>query len=428
MRDRSEGTWANTIEPSHWGTYQCQLRRSLNHFDRSLTRASTSNPPPYLHFPQDQAMRTLTRANQCALPLCLLLSAQTSTAQIGSSMYTIPVVVHVLHQNGIENISDAQIYNALELANNVFDLTPMPVVDPPFDVLVADMEVRLCLASIDPSGAPTAGIERIETPLTEQGGEPESYLNGWPPDRYLNIWVVSTITTGQAAIGTAPGTAVLQPEQDGIMILHNYMGTIGTGSLSTSRALPYALARYLDLKRLYEVPVASGPCGDDEVSDTPLCRNYNTCGLTENACDTVRFMEENYMSTSYCSRMFTLGQRDRVHACLNSSEAGRAILCSPENLALTGCGPGVSVMENRMAPSFDVHPLPFQDQVTVTFGPVLPERILLCDTYGHIVRTTQRQDIHDQTILSDLGELAPGTYVLMVQVDGQLQGRTVTKF
>jgi hypothetical protein len=66
--------------------------------------------------------------------------------------------------------------------------------------------------------------------------------------------------------------------------------------------------------------------------------------------------------------------------------------------------------------------------VTVTFGPVLPERILLCDTYGRIVRTTQRQDIHDQTILSDLGELAPGTYVLMVQVDGQLQGRTVTKF
>jgi hypothetical protein len=144
-------------------------------------------------------------------------------------MYTIPVVVHVLHQNGIENISDAQIYNALELANNVFDLTPMPVVDPPFDVLVADMEVRLCLASIDPSGAPTAGIERIETPLTEQGGEPESYLNGWPPDRYLNIWVVSTITTGQAAWHHDP--AQLHGHHRYRLIIHVKSPAIRTGQV-----------------------------------------------------------------------------------------------------------------------------------------------------------------------------------------------------
>ncbi|MBL7980959.1 MAG: zinc-dependent metalloprotease [Flavobacteriales bacterium] len=348
-------------------------------------------------------------------------------AQIGSSLYTIPVIVHVLHQNGMENISDAQIYNALELANNVFDLTPMPVVEPPFDVLVADMEVRLCLASIDPSGAPTTGIERIETPLTEQGGEPESYVNGWPPDRYLNIWVVSTITTGQAAIGTAPATAVAQPLQDGIMILHNYMGTIGTGSLSTSRALPYALARYLDLKRLYEVPVAGGPCGDDEVSDTPKCRSYNTCDLTENACDTVRFMEENIMSTSYCSRMFTIGQRDRVHACLNSSVAGRSNLSSPENLASTGCGPALAVEEQTTSSMFDVYPSPFVDHLTFNFGSVVPERIVLCDAYGRVLRTLSAQGSSVQTSLSDLSDLAPGTYLVLSNGAGQVVARKVLK-
>lgn len=53
-----------------------------------------------------------------------------------------------------------------------------------------------------------------------------------------------------------------------------------------------------------------------------------TCGSLDNV--------QNYMEYSYCSRMYTLGQRARMRAALNSSTADRNQLWTPQNLEETG--------------------------------------------------------------------------------------------
>jgi PKD repeat protein len=79
-------------------------------------------------------------------------------------------------------------------------------------------------------------------------------------------------------------------------------------------------------------------CGDDEVDDTPITKGwlYNcpvgpincTSGVVENV--------ENYMEYSYCSKMFTLGQKARMIAALKSSVGGRNNLWTTTNLNNTG--------------------------------------------------------------------------------------------
>jgi hypothetical protein len=63
--------------------------------------------------------------------------------------YVCPVVVHVIHNNGPENISDCQIVEAINQANEQL-MSPF------------DTRIRLQLANIDPSGNCTNGIERIQ--------------------------------------------------------------------------------------------------------------------------------------------------------------------------------------------------------------------------------------------------------------------------
>jgi hypothetical protein len=87
----------------------------------------------------------------------------------------------------------------------------------------------------------------------------------------------------------------------------------------------------------YYLPVAQASnCDhDDEVDDTPLTIGWQTCPLGGTSCGTLDNVQ-NYMDYAYCARMFTEGQRDRMHACLNSSVANRNNLWQPANLVLTG--------------------------------------------------------------------------------------------
>ena len=69
-------------------------------------------------------------------------------------VYTIPVVFHIIHNNGPENISDAQVIDAVRILNEDFNrLNPdWPNVRPDFLPLVADVGVEFKLAKRDPQG------------------------------------------------------------------------------------------------------------------------------------------------------------------------------------------------------------------------------------------------------------------------------------
>lgn len=268
-------------------------------------------------------------------------------AQTTDTTYLVPVVFHVLHNNGAENISDAQIMDALDFLNRHFDAPTEPV-SPPFDAIAADMDIEFCLASIDPSGAPTSGIDRIQTTLTYEAGSAQSYLDQWPPDRYLNIWTVNVISSGAAGTTLSPEQAEAEPQRDGIMILANRVGTIGTSTYSSASVLSYLVGKYFNLKRTNEIPMGDGSCGDDEVTDTPMHSTTAAC-FGSNSCDVLPTNFQNIMAGTFCNFMFTVGQRDRVHAALNSTLAARNNLWSAANLAATGCGAPTGV-EDESAP------------------------------------------------------------------------------
>lgn len=333
-------------------------------------------------------------------------------AQPGVAIHTIPVVVHILHQNGNENISDAQVLDGIAKLNAHYD-EPTVALLAPFDTIAADMDIAFVLASTAPDGSPTTGIERIETPLTESGGTPESFLNAWPRNRYLNIWVVrSLVTTNMAYISTLPEQADPEACTDGVMIYHSYVGSIGTASIVTQRTLTQAVGRFLGLKWLHEDPIDGGPCGDDEVADTPICPLISFCNSENSQCSTLPANIENFMMFSYCQKMFTQGQRERVHAILNSPIAQRNELVGAATTSDPDCG-SVGIAPSAM--HFDgirASPNPFADNITLT-GAEGPNRIKLMDLHGKVI-TTYASATGTRSLAVD-ASLAAGCYVLHVE-------------
>src|SRR5436309_1133050 len=86
---------------------------------------------------------------------------------------TIPVVVHVIHRGGTENISEQQVKSQIDVLNRDFrkknpDVSKIPA---PFKPLAADAMVEFALATLDPSGQPTNGITRTSTNVPQFGSD-----------------------------------------------------------------------------------------------------------------------------------------------------------------------------------------------------------------------------------------------------------------
>lgn len=254
--------------------------------------------------------------------------------------YTIPVVFHIIHNNGPENISDAQVEDAVRILNQDFNrLNPdWANVRPEFLPLVADVGIGFKLAKRDPQGNCTNGITRTQSPLTHDGTQAMKNLIQWPRNKYLNIWVAAS-ADGAAGYTYRPGAVSNQPALDGIVILHDYTGAIGTGSVSRSRALTHEVGHWINLAHTWgnsNTPALESNCGDDDgVSDTPNTIGWTYCALSGTSCGSLDNVE-NYMEYSYCCKMFTEGQKMRMLAALNSSTAQRNQLHTASNLSATG--------------------------------------------------------------------------------------------
>lgn len=255
----------------------------------------------------------------------------------GPPKYIIPVVFHIIHQYGIENISDDQVKDAIRTLNEDYRKRNKDTVNtiPEFKPIAADCEIEFRLAQLDPSGKPTNGIERIASYLTNSGND-SAKLNPWPRSMYLNIWVVKYVMGGFAAYANYPGTAT---DKDGILSLHSYIGAIGTASLINSHTLSHEAAHWLNIQHVWgNTNAPEVNCGDDGVSDTPITKGHNNkCPLAEQVC-TAGVIEnvQNFMEYSYCFNMFTNGQKERMHNALNASAGDRNNVWTASNLIATG--------------------------------------------------------------------------------------------
>jgi len=252
----------------------------------------------------------------------------------------IPVVFHILHQSGVENVSREDILGILERLNQDYhkanpNLPNSPTV---FKNQAADMEVVFKLATIDPDGNCTDGINRIYTNQTH------FYLFDsppvhWPTEKYLNIYICKTINrpavtnasglpSGLAGIASFPNpTDNFFDDWEGIFI--GYFTTLiidqasnpsFEGSFST---ISHEVGHWLNLRHIWGDD--NGNCsGSDFVNDTPnqadasyKCNEDFPFISCNNAPNGNMFC--NFMDYGSCCTMFTSGQKDRVNEALNSS-------------------------------------------------------------------------------------------------------------
>ncbi|MBL4624930.1 MAG: T9SS type A sorting domain-containing protein [Flavobacteriales bacterium] len=257
-----------------------------------------------------------------------------------ANTYIIPVVFHVLHENGVGNISEQQIDDAIYVLNRDFSLRNPDTIEvkSEFQPLLSDSDIEFRIAKRDPLGVPTSGIVRYVDAATNSANDGIKAGKIWPRQNYLNIFVVKNIASGAAGYTYLPGGT--GASNDAIIVMHSFVGRIGTGSESRSRTLSHECGHWLNLLHTWGTtndPGLSVNCGDDDnVSDTPNTEgNSGGCDTTLITCGSLDNVQ-NYMNYASCDRMFTIGQINRMHAALESSTGQRNNLWSTTNLAVTG--------------------------------------------------------------------------------------------
>ncbi len=256
------------------------------------------------------------------------------------SLQTIPVVVHIIHQSGPENISDAQVQTAIANMNTKFAASPFN-------------QIQFCLAQRDPNGNATTGITRNSSPLTNETMEVDDIalkdVNRWSPTCYLNIWVIkeiSSLSMGTGVIGYAFLPAAHGLPMDGVVIEAGFFGN----NAQTDAVGVHEIGHYLGLYHTFEGGCGNSNCliDGDQVCDTPPDQTtFAACNPSANSCNTdaddpssnnpfttdVADLSDDYMDYSAfsCYNQFTQGQYDRMYYFLTNVRGSllNCLSCTP---------------------------------------------------------------------------------------------------
>jgi hypothetical protein len=265
-----------------------------------------------------------------------------------TALYTIPVVVHVVHTGGavgsLYNPSDAQIESAITYLNQVYDGTAVGMTGG-----VGDIQIQFVLAKRDPNCNPTNGIDRVNASGNASyvaNGVNRNNTNGindlslknlsrWNATQYYNIWLVNKIdgtdgTSGQFTAGYAyyPGAGT---QLDGAVMLATQMKP-------ANKVLPHEMGHALNVLHPFEGSSGAGVCptntncslNGDRVCDTDPISYNSTNGTTNfscrtgtNPCTDMPYSintENNIMNYTNCFTLFTAGQKARMLAAMTLSD------------------------------------------------------------------------------------------------------------
>jgi len=269
--------------------------------------------------------------------------------------YTIPIVFHVVHLNGPENVSNAQIYDCIDNLNKDYSATNADFGNTiaAFQGIAANADVKFVLATKAPNGTCHSGITRTYSATTNDTGldfnsgdhpivDAVSALHGiWPSNKYLNVFICID-PSGNAGYTYRPANWMGTGNNSmyyGIILRHDYTGTIGTGNNTGRHTLSHEVGHWLSLAHNWggsNTPGLASNCNDDDgVADTPNSEGWTSCNVNGSTCGSLDNIQ-NFMEYSYCSTMFTNGQAARMYSALNSSTAGRSNLSTASNLIATG--------------------------------------------------------------------------------------------
>ena len=303
---------------------------------------------------------TSTQFENWLAPIIARQREKNLTSKTAPATYTIPVVIHVIHDgNAIntssshasENISDAQAISQITVLNEDFrKMLGTPGFGTTGYQLGVDCQINFVLAKQDPYGVLTNGIEHVNLGKADWTAEeidaivkPETQ---WDPTKYLNIWSVafssSTNLLGYAQFpsnSTLDGLNSIGGESltDGVVLNCYALGTAAANDGSFQLYTNYSLGRtathevghWLGLRHIW------GDGNGDEATNTPDCTASDYCSDTPQAgwehyecgvfdtcpLDPGNDMTENYMdyTNDACMNTFTAGQKIRMEAVMTNS-------------------------------------------------------------------------------------------------------------
>lgn len=253
---------------------------------------------------------------------------------------TIPVVVHIVLTNP-NLVTDATVQSQIAVLNEDYAGTNPDAVNivPGFQPLLAQGNLRFCLAQRTPANLPTNGIVRVTSGTTSVAGvgDPVKFTSSggsdaWDPTRYLNVWVC-VMQAGLLGYSFVPGTPIPLNERG---FLSDYR-CFGKGAAylysayNLGRTATHEIGHFFDLQHTWGPNNcgAGQSCADDDgVADTPLQFTCHFgCPVTPgsvitDACSPSApgIMYQNYMdySDDACMLLFTPGQNTRMETAIGA--------------------------------------------------------------------------------------------------------------
>jgi len=416
------------------------LLLSVLFFTSVTTFAQRSCASLEYNITQAKAVPALLRT-QSAIETFIQTSAiqpSAKASQKGSAaaqIIRIPVVVHVLYATEAQNISEAQIQSGIAALNRDFRRLNWDTSATPdrFKPLAADTEIEFVLATSNPKGIATNGIDRKKTSVTEwkMDDKIKSSLQGgadaWDASSYLNIWLGPM--RNLLGYSSAPGSAA---QTDGIVINSTSFGTINARApYHLGRTVVHEVGHWLGLKHIW----GDTYCGDDLVYDTPKQGNFTSGSPTgfRSSCSNGETgdMYMNYMdfTDDAAMNLFTKGQKERMRALFNVG-GPRALLLSSKGLNKPWATEEAALPETAkpvIVAGFKLYPNPTAADVVFDFSydaSWLGKVITISNAQGVVVK---KETIVSKTQKVSTAALKPGTYFIEVKKGTQRIAQKLVK-
>jgi hypothetical protein len=155
----------------------------------------------YQHYLEQQYPGIMQRQQELYNQALQQVNRQAALRQVRSdTVFTIPVVFHVLHNTNAKNLHDSLIISQMEVFNRDFrkrnaDTSTIREI---FRSRSIDTRIQFVFADRDPQGNPTNGINRVRVTRSTYGGfslnddmkfSSRGGVDAWNTSKYLNIWV-----------------------------------------------------------------------------------------------------------------------------------------------------------------------------------------------------------------------------------------------